>query len=539
MSPAGYQEIIEALQNPRAYSDKVDAVEHVETHISHLFLTGRHVYKVKKPVDFGFLDFTSLEKRRYYCRREVELNRRLSPDVYLGVEEIREQTGDYSIGGPGRTVEYTVKMLQLPRDKSLSRLLQEGQVSGEGIYRLARRIADFHRRAETSPEITQLGSLEVVRENILENFSQTEKYIGQCLSQDTFDDLVAYSNAFLTAKEEIFRQRADQGRVRDCHGDLHTAQIFLDTCSEPGLGDGTSIIDCIEFNDRFRCSDVAEDVAFLAMDLDFHRRPDLSRLFIETYQQACRDEGVMALLDFFKSYRAYVRGKVTSFRLDDPELSDSERKQDTETARSYFQLAHSYARVFPKPSVVLVCGPSGTGKSTVAQELARRWDLDYISSDLTRKALAGVLPEEHQYVAMGEGIYSPEFTKRTYDSMFRQATEHLQGGSSVVLDATFRRREDRAQAIEVAHQHGAEAWIVECCLSAEEAKRRLKLRFQEGDSVSDARWEIYLQQRQEWESVVEVPDGRHIQLDTGAAAQETIRQLLYQLFVRTLQEDLL
>ena len=164
-----YESIIAALQEPQAYPERVDAVERVETHISHLFMTGEHVYKVKKPVDYGFLDFTTLEKRRYYCHREVELNRRLSPEMYLGVVEIREQSGDLLIEGPGRTVEFAVKMLQLPRERSMSRLLRQGQVSREDVRRLAHKIADFHRVAETGPEITPLGSLEVVRENIQEN----------------------------------------------------------------------------------------------------------------------------------------------------------------------------------------------------------------------------------------------------------------------------------------------------------------------------------------------------------------------------------
>jgi aminoglycoside phosphotransferase family enzyme/predicted kinase len=536
MGVSKYESIITALQSPDAYPENVDAVELVETHISNLFLTGAHVYKVKKPVDFGFLDFTNLEKRRYYCHREVELNRRMSPEVYLGVVEIREQAGRFAIEGPGRPVEYAVKMLQLPRERSLNRLLRQEKVSRKDIRRLAARIANFHDRAETSPEISRLGSLEVVRENILENFAQTEKYVGDCLSSDAFDDLAAYSNAFLTVKETVFRRRSQEGRVRDCHGDLHTAQIFFPPYAESDGSDGISIIDCIEFNDRFRCSDVAEDVAFLAMDLDFHHHPDLSQLFIETYQQCSGDGGITELLAFFKAYRAYVRGKVTSFRLDDPRQSNSERQQSLEMARSYFQLAHSYTQIFPRASVFLVCGLSGTGKSTVAEELARRWDLAHISSDVTRKELAGLVPGEHRYLPPGQGIYSPEFTRRTYQSMFQQAGEYLETGRSVVLDATFLRRKDRARAIELAHLYGSEAWIVECSLAAEETRRRLGKRLKTGDSVSDASWEVYLKQREEWEPVVETPARRHIHLNTEAALQETIRELLGRLYASVLRE---
>ena len=215
----------------------------------------------------------------------------------------------------------------------------------------------------------------MVRQNIEENFSQTERFIGECLSSHWYDDLVAYSQAFLAAKEQVFRRRATEGRVRDCHGDLHTAQIFLETGHEGAGANSISIIDCIEFNDRFRCSDEDEDISFLAMDLDFHGRPDLSQLFVETYVEKSDDPGALELLNFFKAYRAYVRGKVTSFRLADPLLSEEDREQVLATAQDYFRLAHSYTQVFPSPALILVARATGTGKSTVAQELSERWDL--------------------------------------------------------------------------------------------------------------------------------------------------------------------
>jgi aminoglycoside phosphotransferase family enzyme/predicted kinase len=451
----------------------------------------------------------------------------MSPEVYLGVVEVREQNGSYSIGGAGNTVEYAVKMLQLPKSRTMSLLLKENDVTEEQVQRLAVKIAEFHRRAATSPEITRLGDIEAVRKNVEENFSQTEKYIGKCLSQDAFDDLAAYTRAFLEAREELFRRRASAGRIRDCHGDLHTAQIFLEN--------GISILDCIEFNQRFRYSDVAEDMAFLAMDLDFHQRPDLSRTFVQTYVQESGDAGVMDLLDFFKSYRACVRGKVNSFLLDDPELSDGEREKVTSLARDYFQLAHSYTCVFPRPVLVLVTGITGTGKSTVARELARRWDFSYISSDETRKALAGIGTEEHRYEEFGQGIYSAEFSQRTYESMFQQAEEQLKEGRPVVLDGTFRRSAERSGAIAAARKLGLEAWIVECQLPDDTARQRLEQRREEGTSVSDGRWELYRQQQQEWEPVSEVAADRNISLDTSGSVQENVRELLRRLYINVLR----
>jgi aminoglycoside phosphotransferase family enzyme/predicted kinase len=519
--------LVEALLDPGAYPETVAAVELVETYISYLFLTGQHVYKVKKPVEYGFLDFTTLEKRRYYCEKEVELNRRIAPEVYLGVVEIREQGGRYAIEGPGQAKEYAVKMLQLPHSRTMSLLLKQGQVSEDQVRQLAAKIATFHSRAATSPEIARLGGIEGVRQSIEENFSQTEKYIGRCISSDTFDDLVAYSRAFLEAKEDLFRQRAAAGRIRDCHGDLHTAQIFLDN--------DINIIDCIEFNDRFRYSDVAEDIAFLAMDLDFHQRPDLSQTFIETYIQESGDGGVSDLLDFFKSYRAYVRGKVNSFRLDDPGLPDEDLQQALTTAQDYFHLAHSYAIVGPRPALFLVTGITGTGKSTLAQELARRWGLAYISSDLTRKGLAGIEPRQHRYEEFEQGIYSEDFSRRTYESMFQQMTERLKEGNSVVLDGTFRRSVERSRAVAIGREMGSDVWIIECTLPDEIARRRLEQRFQEGTSVSDGLWELYHRQQREWEPVNEVPCDRYLPLDTSGSPPETIRELLYQFYIMLLR----
>ena len=439
--------------------------------------------------------------------------------MYLGVVEVRQQGEVFTFGGVGVTVDYAVKMIQLPKDRAMTFLLQQDLVSDSDIQRLAVKIAEFHRGAETGPEITALGDWAAVGQNIAENFQQTERFIDMSLSQAEFDDMRAYSSAFLDQKRGLFEQRAEAGRIKDCHGDLHTAQIFLEN--------GISIIDCIEFNQRFRYSDVAEDVAFLAMDLDYHRRPDLSLLFIQKYIEESGDDGVVELLDFFKVYRAYVRGKVTSFRLDDSQLSAEEREQVLAAAKSYFQLAHSYLPVFPHPAMILVAGLTGTGKSTVAQELARRWGLVYISSDITRKELAGVPLEEHRYQNFAQGIYSPDFSRRTYQAMLAQAERHLTEGRSVVLDGTFRIADERHLARALAERQNANVLVVECVLPPEVAQQRLNQRMEDGGAISDGRWEIYQQQRREWEPVKEVPDNRHLLLDTSGSLPENIRKLLY------------
>ena len=523
-------QLLTALMDPRAYPQVISNVEMVETLISFLFFAGDCVYKVKKPVEFGYLNFTTLDKRRYYCHQEVELNCRTSPEVYFGVEEIREQDGRYTVGGPGRTVEYAVKMRRLQPDTALEHLLEEGRVSLEDIAAIAAKIARFHDQAKTGPEITALGNLEAVRQNVEENFAQIERFVGNALSKEVYDDLVAYSRAFMEARSHVFRARAEQGRIRDCHGDLHVAQIFLEAPADSSIWDGISIIDCIEFNERFRCSDVAEDIAFLAMDLDFHGRPDLSLAFVEAYARESGDEGVFDFLDFFKAYRALVRAKVACFRTEQPHCSKDDKSEALETARAYFKLAHSYIPMLPTPAVIIVCGVTGTGKSTLATELGRRRAMEQISSDLVRKTLAGIDPLEHRYESFKEGIYSLHYTTLTYDAMLSEARRCLLEGKTVILDGTFRRSKERARAMELAQELGVDSWVVQCMLAEAEARRRLERRMERDDSVSDGRWELYQLQLAEWEPVAEVLPNRHIILDTGGSPEETIMAFLKELY---------
>jgi aminoglycoside phosphotransferase family enzyme/predicted kinase len=514
--------------SPEAYPERVKGVRMLETHVSYLFFTGKSVYKVKKPVDYGFLDFTTLEKRHHYCLQEVALNSRISPQVYLGVVPICEQDGSFEIEGSGKAVEYAVKMRQLPRKQALNELLQDDQVSEEDIRRVAVTIANFHKGAATGPDITKLGDLKAVRQNVEENFQQMGHDISRCLSQEVFDDLLAYGRAFMDVKAELFARRAKAGWVRDGHGDLHSANVFLE--------DDVHIIDCIEFNDRFRCLDVTEDIAFLAMDLDFYGRADLSKVFISTYEEEINDHGGSDLLDFFKSYRAQVRGMVAGLRLDDPSLSDQDRREILGSSQAYYRLAHSYTqKVHSRPIMLLVAGLSGTGKTALSRELAKRWEMVHISSDITRKGLGGIRAEDHRYEAYEEGIYSPEFTLLTYESMYEQAREELAGGKPVILDASFKKRIQREQALRIARELGTDFFVIECTAQENEIERRLNRRIQVGEeTLSDARWEIYPQQKADWQPIEEVPEDHYIQLDTTGSREETFKTLLQAVFARLL-----
>jgi len=507
-------EVAKALLSPTAYPEPPGNIELVQTQMSFLFLTNEYVYKVKKEVNLGYLDYTTLENRRLFCHKEVKLNRRLSPEVYLGVVPVSHDDGQIVVEGKGKAIEYAVKMRRLPQESMMDVLLQQNGVSPEMVARVAEKLMDFHSRAQTNPTVSKFGSLQVIRENTRENFSQTEKYVGKTISPEKYACAKRYTSEFIRDKAELFRLRVDEGRIRDCHGDLHAAHICFTN--------GISIYDCIEFNDRFRYGDVASEVAFLAMDLDHFGRADLSRHFVSAYVEASRDQRLLEVLKFYKSYRAYVRGKVNSFKLDDAGIGMDEKEQTAKEAKDYFDLSWFYTRA--KPLVVITCGLVGTGKSTLARALARKLGLVLIVSDVTRKQLAGIPLTEHRFEEFGTGIYSPEFTRKTYDEMFARAKDILGTGDSVILDASFGKAERRLKAKELAETIGADFLIIECTLNEETLRRRLASR-QERRSISDARQALVEPQKDVFEPVAEVPDHQHVMVDTSLPVDRLVEEV--------------
>jgi aminoglycoside phosphotransferase family enzyme len=327
-------ELVQALLDSKAYPETPQRVELVQTQMSFVFLTDNYVYKVKKPVNLGYLDYTTLDKRQFYCQKEVELNRRLCPEAYLGVVPITRDNNVITVDGQGEVIEYSVKMLRLPEEAMMDRLLIHNQVSPEMAAKVARKLAEFHQKAETNASISAFGSLDTITQNTEENFTQTEKYIGTTIRQETYQHIKDYTNSLLKKNAPLFHKRITEGRIRDCHGDLHAAHICFN--------DGICIYDCIEFNDRFRYCDVASEVAFLAMDVDHYGQAELSQGFVDAYIDRSQDKELLELLDFYKCYRAYVRGKVESFKLDDPYIPEEEKAKVLAIAKSYFELAEAY-----------------------------------------------------------------------------------------------------------------------------------------------------------------------------------------------------
>ncbi len=320
---------------PDAYPQEPGKIELIQTHISFVFLTKNYVYKIKKAVNFGFLNFSTLEKRRFFCERELELNRRLCPDIYLEVVSINKSTA-IRIAGKGETVEYALKMKRLPQEKIMTLLIKQGNVDRKTIDEIAKIVAQFHSKAKTNIEISQFGSQKIVKTNWDENFTQTTKYINQTIPQTQFQLIQTKINDFMANNQPLFESRIVDGRIRDCHGDLHSGNIFIT--------DKICIFDAIEFNDRFRYSDVAADVAFLAMDLDFQQKTNLATYFIDQYIVYSKDQTLRQLLSFYKCYRAYVRGKVISFKLDDANIKEEEKQAAIAEAGAYFKLAAQYAK---------------------------------------------------------------------------------------------------------------------------------------------------------------------------------------------------
>ena len=363
--------LVSGLLDPAVYPHAVDRVELVETHISWVFLAGERVYKVKKPVNLGFLDFTTLARRRRFCHEEVRLNRRLAPDVYLDVIDIKGTRRAPRFGGAGRAIEVAVVMRRLPAERMLESLVKGDAAPPELLDAIGVTVARFHAGAETGGEIDELGGLETMRRNWEENFAQTDALGPEILPDATRARVRAYVAAFLEREAARFAARVAAGKSRDCHGDLQAQHVC---CVEP-----VQIFDCIEFNHRFRFGDVAGEIAFLAMDLERLGRPDLAIRFLNAYLEETGDYEAVPLLDFYRAYRAWVRGKVLSFLVaDHPERAAE--------ARALFALAARFAAPERRPRLLVTTGVMGSGKSTAARLAAARLGAIVIRTDAVQEA---------------------------------------------------------------------------------------------------------------------------------------------------------
>ena len=511
----------ERLLEPGAFGHAGD-VQLIETHLSWVFLVGADVYKVKKPVDFGFLDFTTLELRRAACEAEVVLNARLSPDVYLGVVPIVVEDGAMRVGGAGAPVEYAVHMRRLSDAARADVLVDRGQLRAAELDRWAELLARFHEGARCDAHTTSFGSVATILGNVEENFAQTREVLEKRITSAEAEEVRAYQRAFLATHASLFEARCKAGRVRDGHGDLRLEHLYV--------GDaGPTIIDCIEFNERFRFADVAADLAFLSMDLRWHARVDWAERLLAKYARASNDYDLYALIDFYESYRAFVRGKVSSMLEADPGAGDALRERAAKDARRFFRLALAAERPpLLAPRVVAVGGWMAAGKSTVAELAGDLLAAPIIDADRTRKSMLGVEATRFAGERAWSGAYDPAFTEHVYAEVLRRAHVVLAAGRSVVLDASFRSPGMRAAARSLAQTHGTPFLMLECRAPQKVCRHRLALR-ELGEHVSDGRLQVFDDFIARWEAITELSAEEHLVLDTTTpieAVEAELRKVL-------------
>jgi uncharacterized protein len=514
---SSFAERLAELLRREAYSHPAADVRLIETHISWVVLAGQHAYKLRKPVDFGFLDFTTREQRLADCEAEVKLNRRLCPDMYLGVVQVVERDGHLYMGGPGETLEPAVHMRRLADGGMLTALVQRNTADERLMQRLAALLADFHDGAATGAGVDENASLSALQANWAENFLQTSDVLGRTLSAATRDDIRRYVDDFLATNRGLFERRIRAGRIRDGHGDLHAGSI----CA---MGRKLYLFDCVEFNARFRCADVAAEVAFLAMDLDHLGRADLSHAFVDAYVRRSQDQELLDTLDFYKCYRAYVRGKVLGFRLSEPGMPPTEAERVADDARAYFELAHAYAVPAASPLLLVTMGLPASGKTTLARAVAGRLGLVHLSSDVLRKRLVGLRPTAHQYLPFGQGMYSRSMSRRTYAALKRHAARWLRKGQSVVVDATCGQAADRAMFRQLARRTGARFLIVLCDADESVLRARLAARSRDPNVTSDARLDLWPALRAAFTPPADAPDV--LAVDTTLALSVTRDRVL-------------
>jgi aminoglycoside phosphotransferase family enzyme/predicted kinase len=491
-------ELLGHLKNPRVYGNDVKSVVMLQTHISFVALTGKFAYKVKKPVNFDFLDFSTIEKRKHFCEEELRLNKRLCPDLYLDVVSITVKDNHLEINGDGKVVDYAVKMKEFPQEKIMTKLLEKGKIDEELIKKICYILVEFYKKGERSSDIDSYGTIKSIKMNTDENFEQTESFVDITIPQKTYHFIKKATNEFLNQKKKVIEERIKNGFIRDCHGDLHSGNIVV-------LKDDICIFDCIEFNNRFRYSDIASDIGFLAMDLDFLGRPYLSSYLIEQYSEKSGDFDIFHILNFYKCYRAYVRGKVIGFKLNDPTIDRGEKQKIIETANKYFDLAYYYSELFSRdltkdtrPILFITSGLTGTGKTTLARKISVDYHANIISSDAVRKEIEGVDKYERHHEEYNTGLYSPNKMLYTYEKIMEKAEVFLKKGENVILDATFKTQELRDMAKKLANENNTFFLVLYCNCPENIVKQYLKERVKK-KSISNGRWEIYVRQKDSFE----------------------------------------
>lgn len=525
-------ELVRALSRPEAYATVLPEVNgpiaFVQTHISMLFMVGSgavgRVFKVKKPVDMGFLDYTDLQSRRHYCHEEVRLNRRLAPDVYLGVRSIvRDADGSLQVGMESETnaVDYAVEMIRLPADRMLNELLERDEVDALIITGIAALLAHFHAACDTGDGVNEYATHDALQRQVSETITQISQF-KWLLSGRSYKVVQAWFDRFISNNYELFQQRIHDGRIREGHGDVHAENICV-------LQDRIVIYDCIEFSRRFRCRDVACEIAFLAMDLDARGHRTLARELCDDYADRTGDRELIRVIPFYKAYLALVRAKVFALKSIGSEIHPTDQTLAQTRANHYALLATSY---IVEPVLVFTCGLPGSGKSWAARALARSLNADVLRSDVIRKQLIGLKPHENASKVRPDA-YSAPLTRQTYAAMLEQAKNSLNQGRSVIADATFATAALRQPFLALAQAAGVPWLVVQTVAPDDEIRKRMQIRAADAGEVSDADYQVYEQARERWREPTEVPDDRRVVIGPAVGAEALVSRALDALLLQS------
>ena len=482
------ESLIERLCDPSLFPHPCERIEVIETHISWVLLTGLRAYKIKKPVALGFVDFTTLDRRRRFCYEELRLNRRLAPDLYLDVVPITGSPDVPRIGGDGDAIEYAVRMLQFHQDYLLSRMMERDEVTAEHVDQLAQTVAGFHERIAVADPDSEHGSLKDVFEPAAENFEHLLRLLDEPKKRVT-EELQEWSMFQFERIRDVFVARKREGMIRECHGDMHLGNMFLHN----GV---PTVFDSIEFNDSLRWIDVMSEVAFVVMDLEDRGRPDLARRFLNTWLEYSGDYAGLRVLPFYLVYRALVRAKVDAIRMDQGHLDRTEWQHLNDDCAGYLELASRYTTAC-RPMLMITTGPSGSGKTTGTQDVVERFGAVRVRSDVERKRMHGLGPLESSH----RQIYSAEDTERTYDRLAELATNVIDAGYPAVVDATFLQRDQRDRFRRLAHCLSVPFLILQFAANEDVLRERVRARQLAGHDASEAGLKILERQLELMEAI--------------------------------------
>jgi len=497
-------DLIESLLNPETYPHSVEVITTIETHISIVFLTGQYAYKLKKPVNFGFLNFSTLSFRKKFCALEVTLNQRTAPELYIGIEKvinIDNKTSlepvidfDEKTSSPN-VIEYLVKMKQFDPNMVLGRMLNQGYLDDAMISALTLKVSEFHKMAQPVDLELDYGDPEIQLQPMLDNFPSLKSYFKNDTTQQDLEYLLNWTNYQFSIHKPMLHQRKQQGFIRACHGDLHLDNITL-IDGQPVLFDG------IEFNEYFRWIDVISDLAFLLIDLDFRNQNATSYKILSQYLSQTLDYNSLYLLNFYRVYRTMVRAKITALRADQLPNESLEQQHIEQTALNYIQQAMSYTKESKAPKCILLQGISGSGKSYFANKLLEEigdFKAIILSSDRIRKSLFGIDQHERLSGSEQKNLYSTEMNKKTYRALAENARICLELGFNVIIDATFLKYQHRDKIYQMASMTGADALLFSLETSTEAASNAITLRQQLNNNPSDAGIEVMEHQKKRFE----------------------------------------